>query len=303
MTADESTSHRTPAQIVVVTGAAGSLATDVLPRIVEAGWEVRAVDHKPVGNPAVTSVVADVRDMAAMATAMEGATAVLHLAGIPLEDSWDTLLAVNIDGTYRVLEAARRAHVRRVVLASSIHAVGFQPITAGAQALPDAVPVRPDTLYGVSKAAVEALGSLYADRHGLEVVALRIASRQAMPTTRRTLRSWLSPRDAANMVLAALSAPDSGFRTVWGVSANARGYLSRTGGEELGFYAQDDAEEFRSAVEDVPEESDPSSPWLGLLGGEFCSPTPPHMPDAAADVGVDAGTGEASLSEETRSSL
>ena len=268
---------------VVITGAAGALASDITDGIAAAGWTVRALDQRPVAARAgVEPVTADIRDAEAIDPALAGAAAVVHLAGIPLEDDWGRLLAVNIDGTYRVLEAARAAGVRRVVLASSIHAAGFQPVPVDGF-IEDDVSIRPDTLYGVSKAALEALGSLYADRYGIEVVALRIASRQSAPTTRRTLSTWLSPADATALVLAALNGPAPGFRTVWGVSANTSGYLSRVGGEELGFRAADDSEAARAQVESVPEEADPSAPWLHLLGGEFCSRRPPRVVGQRAD--------------------
>lgn len=263
--------------VVVVTGAGGSLGSGVIDGIAAAGWTVRALDLQPVAaRPGVEPVLADVRDTDAMTEALTGADALIHLAGIPLEDDWDRLLTANIDGTYRVLEAARTAGVSRVVLASSIHAAGFHPVP-GNGVVDDDVPVRPDTLYGVSKAALEALGALYADRYGIDVIALRIASRQPAPTTRRTLAIWLSPDDATALLLASLNSPAPGFRTVWGASANTTGYLSHRGSRALGYRPSDDGESARAQVESVPEEEDPSAAWLHLLGGEFCSDTPPRM--------------------------
>ncbi len=105
-------------------------------------------------------MTASVTDMAAMTAACAGADAVIHLGGIPTEDAWAPILDVNINGTYTVFEAARRTGVPRVVFASSNHAVGFSPRAAFPVA-DGAAPV-PDTYYGVSKAAGEALAALYA---------------------------------------------------------------------------------------------------------------------------------------------
>ena len=192
---------------VVVTGAAGRIGTYL--RRVDGGlpargWELVLVDTADPGEAHAAIDIGDDGALDALTEAMTGAVAVVHLAGIPHEDTWDALRRTNIDGTYRVLEAARRAGVRRAVLASSCHAVGFYPTGTVA---PTDRPVRPDTFYGVSKAAVEALGSLYADRHGLEVVSLRIGSCVDRPLSAFDLGIWLSPGDAVRLVDAALRGP------------------------------------------------------------------------------------------------
>src|SRR3546814_1208963 len=95
---------------------------------------------------------------------MEEIDCVVHLAGIPGEDSWDRIRSVNIEGTYNVFEAARRKKVRRVVFASSNHTVGFHRTDHAIDINAD---IRPDTLYGVSKVYGEALGRMVADKCGL----------------------------------------------------------------------------------------------------------------------------------------
>ena len=284
---------------VVLTGAGGSLATDVLPALVAAGHEVVAVDlTPPAAGDQVRPVRADVRDLDQMLAACDGADALLHLAGIPLEAEPDDLWDVNIRGTQVTLEAARLSGIRRAVLASSIHAVGFHSVPGSGADVPDGgtrgvggpagadrpaapveddVPPRPNTFYGVSKAALEALGHLYADRFGMEVVLMRIASRQARPTSRRHLQTWLSPADAGRLIVSALSAPVDGCTTVWGVSANADRYVAGTGASSLGFVPTDDAGAYREAVESRDAADDPSAGWLHVLGGEFSSPNPPRM--------------------------
>jgi uronate dehydrogenase len=269
----------TPRRRVAVTGAAGSLAGDLLPGLAERGYDLVGVDQKPAPEGAGHDWVrCDVTDRVAIRAALEGCDAVVHLAGIPLEADWDAILRVNIDGTQAVLEAARLAGVGRVILASSIHAAGFVVIPQEGGTVADDVPMRPNTFYGVSKAALEALGSLYHDRYGLDVTCLRIASEYARPPGERALSTWLSPADAVRLVDAALTTRAGGFRLVWGVSANTRGFLSDAGGAAIGFAARDDAEDYADALF-AEAERDPSvlaSEWdRRFIGGVFCSPRPP----------------------------
>jgi uronate dehydrogenase len=171
-----------------------------------------------------------------------------------------------------VLEAARRAGVPRVVLASSNHAVGFTPRPAsGSLTEADARP-RPDTYYGVSKVAMEALGSLYADRYGLDVVCLRIGSALPEPRTPRHLSTWLSPADTVALVDAALTTPSPGFAVVWGVSANTRGWWDLTAARALGYEPVDDAEVYAEAVVAALGEPRPGTVEHDRVGGEYAGP-------------------------------
>lgn len=239
---------------LVLTGGAGRIGTYLrrtdggLPA---RGWRLRLVDAREPQDvaPDETFTRVDVGDDGAIATLVEvmaGADAVVHLAGVPTEDTWPTVRRANIDGTYHLLEAARRAGVRRVVLASSNHAVGYYP--TGETARTDLAP-RPDSYYGVSKAAIEALGSLYADKFGLEVVSLRIGQCGDRPQTTFDLGIWLSPGDSVRLVDAALRGPVDGPTVVYGVSANRRAWWDLSSARALGYEPQDDAEQFAGAVE------------------------------------------------------
>ena len=92
---------------------------------------------------------------------MEGIDCVIHLAGMPEEDAWEKILPLNIEGCYNVFKAARRQGVRRMVFASSNHAIGFHRQETFIDTL---VETRPDRRYGVSKVFGEALGRMYADK-------------------------------------------------------------------------------------------------------------------------------------------
>lgn len=172
-----------------------------------------------------------------VASIIEGADAIVHLAGVPDEAPLDSLLLGNVLGTHAVLEAARRTGTKRVVLASSNRLTGCYPVK---QMVSVEMPPRPDGLYGVSKVAVEALGRLYADKFGLQVVCLRIGSLEPEPSEPRHLATWLSPRDCAGFVWAALTRPDITFTTAYAVSANTRRFWELS--DEIGYRPHDDAE-------------------------------------------------------------
>ncbi|WP_089303225.1 NAD-dependent epimerase/dehydratase family protein [Haloechinothrix alba] len=238
------------AQRILIIGAAGRIGRMLRPRMACRGRTLRLLDAEPIQRPQQPDggehVRADVTDMPTMTEACQDADAVIHLAALSGEADWETILRVNIHGTYTVLEAARRAGVPRVILASSNHAVGFHPI--GDEACPDYLFPRPDTFYGVSKAADEALGSLYHDRHGMDVLCVRIGSANEQPPNVRGLGTWLSPDDCARLMEALLATPQPGFRVVWGVSANRRNPFSLAEARALGYRPQDDSERYAHLV-------------------------------------------------------
>lgn len=204
---------------------------------------------------------ADVTDLAALERALSGSEAVVHLAAnADAYAGWDEVHPPNVIGAYNAFEAARRAGVRRVVFASSNHAMGMymhdddrfadpdHPVEVGTDA-----PIRPDGLYGASKAWGEALGRLYADQHGLEVVCLRIGwvpeedeppsstemRREPPDVARRAPGMWMSHHDCATLIEAALTA-DVSFAIVNGVSDNRGRWFSLDEGRRLlGWEPQD----------------------------------------------------------------
>jgi hypothetical protein len=242
------------------------------PRLARPGRTLRLLDTAPItAGPGEEAVTASVTDLDAMTEACRNAAAVVHLGGVSTEAPWRQILEMNIDGTYAVFEAARRAGVGRVVYASSNHAVGFSP--RADFPVPDyAFPV-PDSYYGVSKAAGESLASLYHSRYGLDAICIRILTCAERPPTIRALSTWLSPDDAGRLFEACLSAPSPGFRVVFGVSANTRGgWVSLDEARALGYEPRDDAEVYAAEVIAANGEPDPADPVLAHLGGEFTLP-------------------------------
>ena len=115
----------------------------------------------------------EISDMAAVERMVAGVDGIIHLGGISGENEWEKILEGNIVGLYNMFEAARRAGVKRIVVATSNHAVGFYPRD---QTIDHRVVPRPDSRYGVSKAFAEALASLYADKHGIGFLCTRIGN-------------------------------------------------------------------------------------------------------------------------------
>ncbi|MEV1288854.1 NAD(P)-dependent oxidoreductase [Micromonospora sp. NPDC049679] len=268
---------------VLITGAGGRIGQMLRPRLAAPGRTLRLLDRvaQPPAEPgeAVEVVAADLSDVDAVRQACTGVDAVVHLAALKTEDTWENILRVNVDGTRTLLDAARVAGVRRVLLASSIHAAGFYrregttpepagvPAPSGPDGVPSDSPPRPDSYYGWSKAAVEGLGSLYADRFGMTVFALRIGACFPEPPGEWALDSWLSPDDCGRLISACLTADATGFRVLWGVSRNTRRWWSLAEGAEIGYDPQDDAEKYADVV---PPATGQRATAMGLLGHTFC---------------------------------
>ncbi|WKX74140.1 NAD(P)-dependent oxidoreductase [Streptomyces sp. XD-27] len=226
---------------VAVTGAAGRIGSAVRAGLRDEVSRLVLIDRAELTaqSPREEIHQLDLRDGEAVTAALAGADAVVHLGGIPDEAPLPDLLDENVRGTHNVLEGARRQGLRRVVLASSNHVTGFYPV--GETVTPE-MPVRPDGLYGVSKVAVEALGSLYADKFGLSVVCLRIGSFTDKPSEPRHLSTWLSPRDGLGFIRAALTAGDARFVIAYAVSANTHRFWDIAAGADLGYVPLDNAE-------------------------------------------------------------
>ncbi|MDX3638357.1 NAD(P)-dependent oxidoreductase [Streptomyces sp. MB09-02B] len=259
---------------VLLTGAAGGLGTlmrDLLPAY---GYELRLLDLQPVEG-APDAITADLADKEAVREAVRGVDAIIHLAGISLEASFEKILRANIEGTYNLYEAARAEGVPRVVFASSNHAVGFTPRPGdGDPLIPVDTPHRPDTFYGLSKSFGEDLAQFYWDKHGLETVSVRIGSCFPEPTSVRMLSLWMSPADGARLFHAALTAEHVGHTVVYGSSANTRLWWDLSSARALGYDPQDDSEPYAEKLIAEQGELDPANEAHANLGGHFVSDPP-----------------------------
>ncbi|MBD9725472.1 NAD-dependent epimerase/dehydratase family protein [Streptomyces caniscabiei] len=259
---------------VLLTGAAGGLGTLMRDLLPAHGYELRLMDLLPVQG-APDAITADLADKDAVREAVRGVDAIIHLAGISLEASFEKILRANIEGTYNLYEAARAEGVPRVVFASSNHAVGFTPRPGdGDPLIPVDTPHRPDTFYGLSKSFGEDLAQLYWDKHGLETVSVRIGSCFPEPTSVRMLSLWMSPADGARLFHAALTAEHVGHTVVYGSSANTRLWWDLSSARALGYDPQDDSEPYAEKLIAEQGELDPANEAHANLGGHFVSDPP-----------------------------
>ncbi|WP_160134465.1 NAD-dependent glucose-6-phosphate dehydrogenase Azf [Halococcus salsus] len=241
---------------VLLTGASGRVGRAILGQLGDA-YDWRCLDRdRPTREFDHEFVVADITDEEAMAEAMVGIDAVVHLAGDPRPEApWDSVLANNIDGTRTVLEAAVEAGVERFVFASSNHAVGGYETEDRVPELyrpPDEFRLdgtelpRPGNLYGVSKVAGETLCRYYHDESEMGVVCVRIGNlTESHPPEdyERGQAMWLSYRDCAHLFERCLDA-EYGFEIVYGISDNDRKYYSIDRAREvLGYDPQDNSAE------------------------------------------------------------
>jgi uronate dehydrogenase len=258
---------------VLVTGAAGRIGRVLTVGLADRGHEVVGLDLVPqpdgVDFAWHTADCADpdaVADLFAAEFAESSIDAVVHLAGHPGEASLPDALHSHAFTTAALLDASVEHGVRRFVYASSNHAVGHTPRSS----LPDGLLAvetrpRPDTFYGVGKVAAEALLSLYADRHGLDVVCCRIGSFRAEPRTVRHLATWLSHDDCVRMVEAALTTPAPGYAVLYGISRNTRAWWDLAAGRALGYDPLDDAEHWADRVAVRPDDAAENA----RVGGDF----------------------------------
>lgn len=252
-----------------MTGAAGRLGTELRKSLGGLASTVRLAARRPFTDlaPHEEEALFDLADMEATIAATKDCDAIVHFGGAAVESPWQTILDSNIRGSYHIYEGARKHRAKRVIYASSVHAIGFHELEAhiGVNA-----PVRPDSLYGVSKNFVESLSRLYWDKFGIETACLRIFSSFPEPTDRRQLWSYLSFADCVRLVEAALTAPRVGHTMSFGISDNKVKAVDNSGANHLGYIARDSSEPFRAAVEAKTPAPDPNARAVKYLGGWFC---------------------------------
>jgi len=262
--------HPTPIRFkrLLLTGAAGGLGSDLRKRLLRYCDVLRISDLAGLEAEAGHEEVQLVRleDAAAVHSLVEGVDAVIHLGGVSTEQPWDPILQGNIVGTYNLYEALRKHGVKRVVFASSNHVTGFYRQD---EVVSPSEPMRPDGLYGLSKAFGESLSRLYFDRYGIEPACVRIGSSFPEPRNRRMLATWMSYDDLERLVIAALTTPVLGHTVMYGMGDNTTTWWDNTSARHVGYRPQDSSEQFRAKVEAADPRPDLSDPANIYQGGPF----------------------------------
>ena len=274
-------------QRILVTGAAGGIGGRLRKLLRGVYPHIRWSDIRKPDDLAADEefIQADLADAAQVAKTVKGIEGIVHLGGYSVEGPWETILNANIIGCYNVFEAAYRNGVERIVFASSNHAVGFYP---RAERIGLDERVKPDSRYGVSKAFGEALGALYAYKHGLRVTCLRIGNVADDPVDARRLAIWIKPEDLVQLIRIGLEHPDIRFETFYGASHNAASWWTSVDARRFGYAPTGRSEDYRAqamaAQAKLP--ADPVGDYF--QGGSYCSDEydnerfPPNIPSKLA---------------------
>ena len=259
---------------VLVTGAAGNIGSYFAEhsegkydlRLMVRGDEARIEDIRPFGEV----VEADLADLPRLKEVCVGIDTIVHLAGDPDPSSlWADLLQTNIIGTYNVFAAAKTAGVRRVVYASSIHAVTGYPNDVQVKT---SEPVNPGDLYGVTKCFGEALCRYIAEQEGVSAIALRIGAFQPLETVESEkgmafLDGFVSKRDLNQLVHRCIDAEDLNFAIFHALSDNRFKRLDITDARvRVGYAPEDDSTEHLPVVKDLHLRETVQNP-SGMAGG------------------------------------
>jgi uronate dehydrogenase len=233
---------------VALSGAGGQLGRFLRPALLAQGFDLRsAAGRTPLEplHPGEDICHGDLRQAANVDRLLEGVDVLIHLAGTSVERPLPEVIENNLVGLHAVYEGARRHGVRRIVFASSNHAIGMHDVGTHLGLDCD---FRPDGFYGLSKMWGEGLARLYWDKHGIESVCVRIGSAVPRPTEPRHLSTWFGLDDFLAFTLACIKTEQVGFLVAWGVSANTRSYWHPTGCERLGYHPVQNAEDYAAEI-------------------------------------------------------
>jgi uronate dehydrogenase len=254
---------------VALSGASGNIGQVLRPALLDRGVDLRSAGgRRPLTplRPGEDVCHGDLRDPAVVDRLLEGVDVLIHMAGTSVERPLPEIIENNLVGLHAVYEGARRHRVKRVVFASSNHAIGMYPVE---EKLRLDCAFRPDGFYGLSKVWGEAMTRMYWDKHGIEGIAVRIGSALLRPAEFRHLSTWLGHEDLLQLMMRCIEAPDIGYLVVWGVSNNTRSYWDQTGAERLGYRPVQNAEDY--AEEILKQENPLDSIARQHQGGSFVS--------------------------------
>lgn len=213
---------------VLVIGSAGRIGQAVVAELAARRVPVRGFDC--VKTPGLDDCdVGDITDGVAIRRAANGVGTLIHLAATPDDDDFLTkLLPNNIVGVYHVMEAARLAGVRRLILASSGQVNWWQQRT-GPWPIRAEDPPSPRYWYAATKMLLESIGRGYMETHGISVIVVRLGWCPRTPEQVREIAAsdwaqdvYLSPGDAGRFFACAVEAPNVRFAIVYAASKPRR---------------------------------------------------------------------------------
>ncbi len=255
---------------VLLTGAAGGIGTwlrKLLPPIYP-DLVLSDVREPKDLQPGEKFVQADISKPDEIERACAGVDGIIHLGGRSGEAPWEAILEANIVGCYNLFEAARKVGAKRVVFATSNHAVGFYPrsTTIGTAVIP-----RPDSRYGVSKLFGEGLGAMYAYKHGIGVTSLRIGNVGDKPLDERRLAIWIQPEDLVQLIRIGLERPGLVYEVMYGVSDNQRSWYDNSRATALGYKPEHRSEDYAAEVLAAEPTAGKHPAAEFYQGGTFCA--------------------------------
>lgn len=231
---------------LLITGAAGSVATAIRP-ILSAHFEHVILTDLVVPSDLLDNESfqqADLADLSAMKMVCEGTDAILHLGAASKNVSYDELKRPNLDGAYNLFAAAFESEVQRVVFASSLHTYGFY---GRREWFDESSPAKPDSVYASSKLFGEAIAQMYAQKHGVRVAVLRIGALGESPLDVEP-GNWIGPQDLADLCLISLTHPDIQFEVFNGVANYTGSPLGPSRAAKFGFTPVTSPESYGDAV-------------------------------------------------------
>jgi uronate dehydrogenase len=256
---------------VLLTGATGIVGRALRPYLAETYASVLLNGRSPIDDLRPNEVYerGDMCDPELMDHLVSQVDGVIHMAGLVGPDyTFEEALAPNLVAVYHLFEAARRHGVRRIIYASTHHAVGF--MRRGVH-IDHTTPPRADGWYGVTKACGEIIAAHAADSYGMDVMSIRIGSVGEQVPDERRVHIWCTARDLASLIQIGLTGPQRGYHLVYGVSRCPDPMFDNSYAESLGYRPQDCSLDYLSDLALAHQRPDPEDPEQRYVGGHFAA--------------------------------
>jgi uronate dehydrogenase len=253
---------------ILITGASGHLGGMLFRSLANLGYKNLVgtdLKKKNIGKNQ-KFILANLKNLKSITKITKGVNAIVHFGAIPIEDTQPNILQNNIIGTYNLFEAARINKVKRIIFASSNHAIGFH---RRATKLNQYSNQRPDSHYGLSKAFGEELSRFYADKFNIKSMCIRIGSCLRVPEDRRHISTWISYSDLTQLVDIGINNKSIHHEIVYGASKNKKSWWNNSRAYQLGYKPTDSADRFNFNLLSKNEHKDKMA--LLFQGGVFTS--------------------------------